>query len=46
MNFVNAVEMSRNLTGISGPFCAYGSFGIIDGAGPDNAATIKDEYKK
>ena len=43
MNFVNAVEMSRYLTGVSGPFCAYGSFGIIDGAGPDNDATVKTD---
>ncbi|MDO4618467.1 MAG: alpha-galactosidase [Clostridia bacterium] len=31
MNFKKYIDIKNGLTGISGAFCAYGSFGIIDG---------------
>ncbi len=43
MDFIEMVNMKDALTGISGPFCAYGSFGVIDGARPDNGRTVRTQ---
>lgn len=43
MNPIEMIEMERSLTGITGPFCAYGSFGILDGAVSDRQGIVRTE---